>query len=66
MGGNAAADGAEAARAWIRVEALPGKAWARVVMAREPVNSMSLAFWQRLAEVRKLQRGARLAPRLAC
>lgn len=35
---------------WIKLER-DAQGWARVVMAREPVNGMNLPFWQRLSDL---------------
>lgn len=39
------------AESWVTVEKDRGSSWARIVLCREPVNSMNFAFWQRLSEV---------------
>ena len=36
---------------WITVERAAQGEWARITMAREPVNSMNYAFWKRLTDV---------------
>lgn len=35
---------------WITLER-DSQGWARIIMAREPVNSMNLPFWQRLSDL---------------
>lgn len=38
------------AESWVTLDD-SDKGFARIVMAREPVNSMNLEFWQRLQEL---------------